>query len=464
MFAIGPGRRSISGSSSGCSLKLRDGNTTIGLVASLDEEIVRWLEREREGTRKFLTRHAIPPVERVMMPIATENADGGLTTQDEEREVNPLSTAFRLAGLSWDTRVREPSPAAALYAAFGNDCWFQQSYMQPKFDEEPVLWIEQRLLEPVAWRYVRGVGRLDQPDDALARALAREILDLVSGDSVTARTYVVLESPYVKTALSSGSVTVRPLTPEELGQLHRFRPEDVESVFRAWGHMRGKAMLELTEGRPKKEWPQPTGLIERVLLGLHLLGIPVAGGATAFTREFPVPMGTTGKAIPMAQYGEATALTQAQLDAAVRLAGTISDSVALDPRKAHEIALSRFLSAHGNRTPTDALIDLVVALEAVLLPREAEGELSFRLALFGSFACGVDRAERSDLYRLFKHVYDTRSKIVHGSRVEGPALQEVARTAKLLTSRVLRRGLESGWMSQDELRAAVLSGGSDFGK
>ncbi len=432
-------------------------------MAELDDQLTDWLEREREGMFKFLTQYGIPPVERVMMPIATENSNGGLTIADEERDLNPLSTGLPFAGLPWEKRVHAPSPAAALYAAFGGECWFQQSYMQPSFDDEPVRWIEQRLLEPVAWRYIRGVRRLDRPDEALARALAREILDLVSGDSVMVRTYVVLQSPRVKTALSSGPVTVRPLTPEELGQLHRFRPEDSESVLRPWGHMSGEAMLELTGARAKKEWPQPTGFVERVLLGFHLLGVPVAGGPTAFTREFPVPMGTSGKPIPMAPYGEATALTQAELDTAVRLAGRMSDSIAIDPRKAHEIALSRFLSAHGNRTPTDSLIDLVVALEAVLLPRESDGELSFRFALFGSFACGAVNAERPELYTQFKRIYETRSKIVHGSRVEGAALQETVRTAKVLTSRLLRRGLESGWMSQEELRAAVLSG-SDVGQ
>lgn len=69
----------------------------------------------------------------------------------------------------------------------------------------------------------------------------------------------------------------------------------------------------------------------------------------------------------------------------------------------------------------------------------------------------MDGPGRAELYRQFKQVYDTRSKIVHGSRVGSPALQEIVKTAKLLTSRVLRRGLEAGWMSPDELLAATLA-------
>jgi hypothetical protein len=87
--------------------------------------------------------------------------------------------------------------------------------------------------------------------------------------------------------------------------------------------------------------------------------------------------------------------------------------------------IRRFDQSFERVTAEDALVDLVIVLEGSLL-NGIEDELSYRASLRGAALLGQVR-EPSEVFRLIKAAYDTRSKIVHN----GQTLGELAKNGKL---------------------------------
>ena len=127
------------------------------------------------------------------------------------------------------------------------------------------------------------------------------------------------------------------------------------------------------------------------------------------------------------------------------------------PETREEVALHRFLLGAAEGNAADGLIDYVIALEALLLPERSEGELRFRLALFGAHYVGHSLDERRRLFRNFQTVYDVRSGLVHGAkRSSHDEIQAAVRLARHLAAAVMLKGLDTGWPTQEQLRDLVL--------
>lgn len=84
-------------------------------------------------------------------------------------------------------------------------------------------------------------------------------------------------------------------------------------------------------------------------------------------------------------------------------------------RPSVDFALRRYVSSRKTLNVDDRLVNLVVALEALLEPDNESG-VSFRIALKAAHLIGQTIEERQHLYRTVKDSYDVRSKIVHGSK------------------------------------------------
>lgn len=85
--------------------------------------------------------------------------------------------------------------------------------------------------------------------------------------------------------------------------------------------------------------------------------------------------------------------------------------------KAFNIALKRFLLS-GQRYGEDALIDIMIAFEAIYLGVTEKSELSFKLGLrCSSFL--RDHYDRMELHEFMKKAYNLRSQIVHGANTKG---------------------------------------------
>ena len=106
------------------------------------------------------------------------------------------------------------------------------------------------------------------------------------------------------------------------------------------------------------------------------------------------------------------------------------------------LAVRRTLSAaDGLRATDDALVDAVIALEALF--GTGETEVGFRLRTALAFLLGEDESERRAIHAEVGQIYDARSQLVHGSAVidqetllefRGSAVQLAVRCLKLLFS------------------------------
>jgi hypothetical protein len=79
------------------------------------------------------------------------------------------------------------------------------------------------------------------------------------------------------------------------------------------------------------------------------------------------------------------------------------------------MALRRFDSAYARRNSEDALIDLWVAFEALLVP-DSTTELRYRASLRIARLVGQTATERHEAFEVARSSYDARSKVVHGAQ------------------------------------------------
>jgi hypothetical protein len=103
------------------------------------------------------------------------------------------------------------------------------------------------------------------------------------------------------------------------------------------------------------------------------------------------------------------------------------------------LVLDRFDSAYSRQAPQDQLIDLWVALEALVLPDIRE-ELRFRSSLRLAHLVGDSAEKKQEVFNLACDSYVCRSKVVHGSskaKELGPIVQET----RMLAVDALRKWL-----------------------
>lgn len=174
-----------------------------------------------------------------------------------------------------------------------------------------------------------------------------------------------------------------------------------------------RGQKSLPEGSPAQADLRP----HRLLLALELLGFELHGrGQAATYTELGPSLLTGGRLFRLPLDGETRDCSREELRRAVADSDRIPDGAVHRPENRNEAALHRFLLGAAEENAADALIDYVIALEALLLPEHSEGELRFRLAVFGSHYLGGDRGERGTIFRDFQTVYDARSEIVHGAK------------------------------------------------
>jgi hypothetical protein len=125
-----------------------------------------------------------------------------------------------------------------------------------------------------------------------------------------------------------------------------------------------------------------------------------------------------------------------------------------DPRLA--LALGRFDSAYGRRTREDALIDLWIAFEALLLP-DGNQELSHRVALRIARLVGQSGPDRQAAFKLAKESYAARSRVVHGEQSKVDIDRMVRETRQLARRAVREWVLSPPTKGVDDLDEAMLA-------
>jgi hypothetical protein len=145
------------------------------------------------------------------------------------------------------------------------------------------------------------------------------------------------------------------------------------------------------------------------------------------------------------------------LDQIAHLAELIPKEAVTEPKNRHDVALNRFFRGCAALTPSDALLEYTIALEAVLLPAKFEGELAYRLRVNAAWLLGIDRLTRTEIAHKMSRIYTLRSALVHGLKPpRDDELKQASGWARVILSDLLRHCLEGEWPSDTDLAHLAL--------
>lgn len=429
--------------------------------------LLDWLESERVRYLELAKSLGVPPSIPIPEQVATQVTETGAQWRERERFVSPVGTwTVAEARLTFADHERggPPEPTATLHEHYGDKCRTWGTGF-PVAAEPDTRQMAATLLRRTCGDYLSQLESLEKPAAMLAASLVDGLLRLVEADRVLFVTVLPVAGlrPTADT-LECDGVTVRRLTNEEIGSLlEPLRPERRFSGRRIAIHMREHAAercaLIVRAPCPKTQQPH-SYRAHAVVLALQLLGFELRGRRDAATYTEPGPsLWEGGQGIGLADYGGSIRdFTLEDLKATVELAALLPEETFKGgPKNREAIALHRFRSAACESYPGDALIDYVTALEAALLP--ADGELSFRLGVYGARYLEVEPARRRSAFEDLRELYNVRSGLVHGSGGwDDPGQLEALRTkARDLTGRILVKALREGWPTPKQLKDLALS-------
>jgi len=107
-------------------------------------------------------------------------------------------------------------------------------------------------------------------------------------------------------------------------------------------------------------------------------------------------------------------------DGEIELRAAVSWALACEGRPGNvHVGLQRFADATRRFSPSESIIDLMIAGEALFLtdtgPTEDRGELAFRLALRAAYYLSPDAGARRMVFNTLRRAYRARSRVVHGA-------------------------------------------------
>jgi hypothetical protein len=164
-----------------------------------------------------------------------------------------------------------------------------------------------------------------------------------------------------------------------------------------------------------------TKYFKDALLSLKLTkaGIVCLGPIITYSDTFLIG-GTTshGSSRYTKPHGERLSITGVDNDKIKEFYSKLSsvDYIQLD--RPLSLALRRFDMAVERDSSEDSLLDILIALEAIILHEsgnpEDRGELSFRLSVRLAYLVGASPDDRMKIFETTRKAYRLRSKIVHG--------------------------------------------------
>jgi hypothetical protein len=435
--------------------------------------IAGWLEAEREIYARLAANAGLSPSITYQSARVVNYTDTSMTSEGYQRQVSAYTIpafAWALADLRSKVQVGELSVGRALFDAYGKQVFYWSTNQSLQFADDPITWIERNILLEARARYLSSITSLETGEADVRSSIASGVLEFVEADAITIVTTLALGGIRLPQGpIREGQVLLRPLREEELVRTAerqmelRMRPGGMlqlsqltrEQVIRLANSER--VALELTTRQSKLEPPNVGLRANRLVLALQLLGLTPFGGGYGHSEiaDLPgIPAPGVHVRIPVvAQWAECDGET---LSRAVRLSDRIPDEMFSEPRTRKTVALHRFSLGAEQEYLSEALIDYVIALEAILLPPEKEGELSYRFRLHGAWFIGRTREERERLRRELRDIYDARSSLVHGLVPKPDEVTNAGRLAATLSARILVKALEEGWPTADQLADRAL--------
>lgn len=174
------------------------------------------------------------------------------------------------------------------------------------------------------------------------------------------------------------------------------------------------------------EWGEVNGLLEDVLVALRIFKAGRVGnhGFAGYFASWPMRGSTQFGGLadfsaPARQFGLGYDLTEEDCGTFPKFFDACQRA---KRSRSLGLAMRRFAYTSDRSRAEDRIIDLMIAAEALFLA-DAEGELSYRLALRAAFFLDPELGPRSVTHRFLKNAYSVRSKIAHGTTPEPKILK-----------------------------------------
>lgn len=305
-------------------------------------------------------------------------------------------------------------------------------------------------LAPLLERYGARRPALEW-DAGFARELVAHRRRLLSSDSVPRRTIAPLANLRANGTVRLGPDTViRAMTDEDRDELWRqfggvgHIPHLGPQQLAAWRYVIDHRW-EMSRAQPVDE-EIGTQRVWDIVTALRLQHSGVVGTTFQWNRPDPpdlplsAPWGeeTLFSALSGPMF-DAGATIEIGADDGASLAGLAARVAAARKVRATALALRRFDGAYERRDPEDALLDLWIAFEALLIPGDT-AELSYRASLRIGRLVGGSREERWQAFKDARQSYRMRSKVVHGEAPPKDLDQVLSKT------RVLARKAIVAWL------------------
>jgi hypothetical protein len=446
------------------------------LRAQLVGALIQWLEAQRVLLAESWSNDGLSPtvsVERVTAQrwyerVAEREAKWYLRFSTENVEVS----RFRMmSGVSIWWKATIPPPTDLFIEAYGDDA-VEHGILDGVADEESTA--VAAFLGRLCSDYLTALTDATSPALDKAERVVESYLQFVESEEIVETVQLPIGGVATPTeAIDAGDVGIilRALTNEELGELNKemlglrgaFEPS-VLPVGMGIAHERQlgleSCMLTVSERVSRRRPAKSSWRASRVILALQLLGFPICGRGCVASWTEPGPrMGLFAEppVMPRMPIAPETGLAKDDLIRAAQLAERIPVGCFHQPNRRDEIALRRFAIAESQEDQAEAIIDYMIALEGLLVPT-LQGEVSFRLCLNGARYIADTSDERLAVFRDLKKLYDTRSRLVHGSPSSG--LDDPFKwkqKARDLAARGLRKAALHGWPSAEDFATAALS-------
>jgi hypothetical protein len=202
--------------------------------------------------------------------------------------------------------------------------------------------------------------------------------------------------------------------------------------------------------------PHFTTTCGKLLKAFRLIS-PGAIGIAFTGSESRGPLGPAGVAMVQPNFGplfgDAYEFREADAPKIVELYSKL-EALEKDPRCA--LAMRRFMGSYEKPFEGDRLIDYWIALEALLMPEQDTGELSYRISLRGASFI-AETTGRKKVFDAFRKSYAARSRFVHGNPTK--VASDVVSDTEVYLRTVLRKCLDVGKPpTRDRLDSRVLGG------
>jgi hypothetical protein len=322
----------------------------------------------------------------------------------------------------------------------------------------------QFVVAPARW-YLGSLASVDYQDTTLCQQTADDVLAVARTGRFFVRCSIPIDGLVIEEDLVESSLRLRRLTPLERGAF-------LDQPLQAW-------RSPIVPTMPNMNVFAPTVLLEvdvpwsdvrlfglapvpAMITAMHLHRLPVYG-TRSFVRQI-VPEWLSGSTMGGGQTSllpvagtTRVPLSKDQFAAVCVTLEKLTKYRIDSPENAAELALRRFSLGCSRQDPADALVDFVIALEALLLPGSSRSEMAFRFRMHGAHYMSTLPGERATIERQLNELYDVRSRLVHGGTPPTPEnVNSAVQQARSLAAKGLLRAVDDVFPDDVFFRRALL--------